>query len=315
VNDAAITFFRSRGYTGTYNDAFRKYLIDLTGDTTGTIDDLLSKILSMYSGSIADKILSYGRDKNYLGTFNDVIIQIWLGGGFQWTPAAFGSNLVLWLDATDASTITLNGSNVSQWNDKSGNARHVSQSTAVNQPQYEATGLNGRPTFNWGSAINNKGLRNDAVSNFNPTRYFIVAEYDGSDPFNEYAGLVAHNFIANPDVVMTQNTGTGWFAGTSFFHNGATSATTTALPTISQPFVAASNFAQSANRTNLFVGNDRFLPGLTRGWRGKISEVIAIDYVPSVAERNRAEGYLAWKWGLEANLPAGHPFKNTPPTL
>jgi len=25
------------------------------------------------------------------------------------------------------------------------------------------------------------------------------------------------------------------------------------------------------------------------------------------------EGYLAWKWGLVANLPAGHPYKNSAP--
>lgn len=35
----------------------------------------------------------------------------------------------------------------------------------------------------------------------------------------------------------------------------------------------------------------------------------------STANRQRLEGYLAWKWALEANLPAGHPFKNTPPTV
>lgn len=33
----------------------------------------------------------------------------------QWTSAALEANLALWLDAADASTITLNGSTVSQW--------------------------------------------------------------------------------------------------------------------------------------------------------------------------------------------------------
>jgi hypothetical protein len=32
-----------------------------------------------------------------------------------WTPASLGASLALWLDAEDASTITLNGSTVSQW--------------------------------------------------------------------------------------------------------------------------------------------------------------------------------------------------------
>ncbi len=40
----------------------------------------------------------------------------------------------LWLDAADASTITLSGSNVTQWNDKSVNGNNVSQATAGVRP-------------------------------------------------------------------------------------------------------------------------------------------------------------------------------------
>jgi hypothetical protein len=42
-----------------------------------------------------------------------------------------------WYDASDAGTITLNGSNVSQWDDKSGNDNHAVQATASEQPAYE----------------------------------------------------------------------------------------------------------------------------------------------------------------------------------
>ena len=31
-------------------------------------------------------------------------------------------------------------------------------------------------------------------------------------------------------------------------------------------------------------------------------------------DRQQLEGYLAWKWGLEANLPVDHPYKNAAPT-
>jgi hypothetical protein len=54
------------------------------------------------------------------------------------------AGLRLWLDADDASTFTFNGSNVSQWRDKSGNNVHANQATAQNQPPYNATTLNGR---------------------------------------------------------------------------------------------------------------------------------------------------------------------------
>lgn len=231
--------------------------------------------------------------------------------GRLWTPNVLRPSV--WFDAADLSTLTLVSGDASEWRDKSGNGRHVSQTTAARRPTYAELGLNGRPTLDWGSALNNKGFQNLSVSNFNPTRYFIVADYDGAEPFNEYAGLVSHTFNANTDVIMTGNVGNNWFGGGTFFNNGNPTATATALPTISSPFVLASNFAQNTNRTSLFIGNDRFLTGLTRGWRGKISEVIAIDYVPSVTQRQVAEGYLAWKWGIR--LDTRHPFVNRPPLI
>jgi hypothetical protein len=44
-----------------------------------------------------------------------------------------------------------------------------------------------------------------------------------------------------------------------------------------------------------------------------VAEVIVYSTTPSDQQRQQIEGYLAWKWGLVANLPAGHPYKNYPP--
>jgi hypothetical protein len=53
-------------------------------------------------------------------------------------PAAFNPTSIagcqLWLDASDTATISLSGSAVTQWNDKSGNTRNFAQSTAGNRP-------------------------------------------------------------------------------------------------------------------------------------------------------------------------------------
>ena len=54
------------------------------------------------------------------------------------------ANLELWLDAGDASTITETGGAVSQWDDKSGNAHHVSQATAGAEPTTGTRTQNGR---------------------------------------------------------------------------------------------------------------------------------------------------------------------------
>jgi hypothetical protein len=35
----------------------------------------------------------------------------------------------------------------------------------------------------------------------------------------------------------------------------------------------------------------------------------------TTADLQNVEAYLAWRWGLQANLPAGHPYKNIPPSF
>jgi hypothetical protein len=66
------------------------------------------------------------------------------GGGFS--PPSI-ANLALWLDASDSSTITLDGSNnVSQWSDKSGNTRHATQATAGSRPGYANDAVNSMPS-------------------------------------------------------------------------------------------------------------------------------------------------------------------------
>ena len=48
---------------------------------------------------------------------------------------------------------------------------------------------------------------------------------------------------------------------------------------------------------------------------GKLYEVITFDEAVSVELRQIVEGYLAWKWNNEAQLPIGHPYKNAAPTV
>jgi hypothetical protein len=45
----------------------------------------------------------------------------------------------------------------------------------------------------------------------------------------------------------------------------------------------------------------------------QIAEVIIYNVVVADADCRKIEGYLAWKWGLQANLPVGHPYKSSAP--
>jgi len=53
----------------------------------------------------------------------------------------------VWLDASDAGTISLNGATVSKWMDKSGNNRNLTQTSTLFQPTYVANALNSKPVL------------------------------------------------------------------------------------------------------------------------------------------------------------------------
>jgi len=48
---------------------------------------------------------------------------------------------------------------------------------------------------------------------------------------------------------------------------------------------------------------------------GNIAEIVSYSnpFDMTIATRQQIEGYLAWKWGLQGNLPTGHLYKTTGP--
>jgi hypothetical protein len=54
--------------------------------------------------------------------------------------------------------------------------------------------------------------------------------------------------------------------------------------------------------------------GSSFGFVGYAKEIIFYNTVLSTLNRQKIEGYLAWKWGIQASLPAGHPHKSSAPT-
>lgn len=85
--------------------------------------------------------------------------------------------LALWLDASDAATITLDGSNnVSQWSDKSGNARNAAQASTTLRPGYLTSGINGRPAL-VGDGVDDL-MTWPAFASGTNHNFYIVAAYD-----------------------------------------------------------------------------------------------------------------------------------------
>ena len=58
-----------------------------------------------------------------------------------------------WYDAADTSTITLSGSNVTQWDDKSGNGYHLTQGTDSRRPQSGTRTMNTRNVLDYSGNV------------------------------------------------------------------------------------------------------------------------------------------------------------------
>jgi hypothetical protein len=52
---------------------------------------------------------------------------------------------------------------------------------------------------------------------------------------------------------------------------------------------------------------------MSRFFIGNIQEVIVINPGMADSDRQKVEGYLAWKWGLQTKLPRSHPYASQAP--
>lgn len=81
----------------------------------------------------------------------------------------------LWVDAKDSSTITLDGSTVEQWDDKSGNNNHAIQLTPSAQPTPQDTAFNGKPTLRF--AGDSMSVADDPSFDYTSCSIFVVSQY------------------------------------------------------------------------------------------------------------------------------------------
>ena len=259
----------------------------------------------------------------------------------RFTNAAFLPTTIpgcqLWFDAADRTSMTFSGSTVTQWNDKSGNGRNATNGGYV-APTYSATAFNGGYAgllFNGSSSmLNTAALLPTPVlsSNGTDTTIFIVFNSSGVPPSGGY-GLYGLGSQANTYVTRTP-----WAVGGA--GGGAIIDTTSATGSsrIVASFASAQNPAQlysifrsgashyfyqfgSLTASNLSssgtVGTTSQTFGIGGGiadtifFNSYISEIVIYNIALTTAQRQQVEGYLAWKWGIVANLPSDHPYKKT----
>lgn len=102
------------------------------------------------------------------------------------------SGLSLWLDGADSSTITLNGTTVSQWADKSGNGRNATQGTALNQPGTST--VNGKGAILFDGTNDNLQLGDlSAAFSTAATAFYVLTQHTGASAGSYMAAATRNN--------------------------------------------------------------------------------------------------------------------------
>lgn len=232
------------------------------------------------------------------------------GAAPTWTPANL-PGLVAWYDAQDAASLVLSGSNVTQWNDKSGKGLNVVQATPAAQPTLAATGINGRPALQFsGAQVLQASLAAGAFTSGLAYYFVTLIATTGQN-----TSPISRAPNAAPYVGPLARYGISVMVGGSTYYNGTTYNTGSAAPAIwglrytpasdryqdwlnGNPNLNVAAVGQSANWTDsastITVGRriDGAVP-IT----GFVGEAIACTQL-SDADRFQLESYLATKWGF-----------------
>jgi hypothetical protein len=238
----------------------------------------------------------------------------------------------MWMDAADSSTnsMTLSGSTVTVWKDKSGLGNNTTARSGTST--LTSSAINGKSaismaggyftgpfaTANTGNQLHAFGvmtidsssgqwprplaLGRPGVNDYDSsTTTFAIIRYNGTQGVaigraGQYlnVGIPAYS---TPFLVQSSHNGATEFMGV----NGT-------LTPSSLNTGQTGNFNITSYGLGVNTNTGDYFP-----WNGFYGEVMYFNVQLSEANRQKIEGYLAWKWGLETLLPAGHPHKSAAP--
>lgn len=242
-----------------------------------------------------------------------------------WTPASLAPTA--WYDASDADTLTLTGSSVTAWADKSTNGLDLAQANSAAQPQVGVNTINGMTTVKFDGS-------NDTLTT-------------ASNPFTTIADafvIAVHRHDASANATLFNLSGSSgsadrWqahapYGTTMYFDAGSTNNRISApygvnvgdeilvsfygsvTEGVMQAFKNGTLLRSGTNPGsvttppgNIYVGSG----ANTQYQNTSIAEMIILNGTVSAEDRQLLEGYLAHKWGQAGNLPVDHPHKDLAP--
>jgi hypothetical protein len=245
-----------------------------------------------------------------------------------WTPGDLGSALRAWYKA-DILTGS-NGDPQGAWSDSSGNGFDLSQ-TGTTRPTLAAADLNSLNTLRFtassaqrfttprtilsagsaGSAYMIQKVISAAVNNGNMS--WGTSGSDNHWPFSDgnlYIdfGSTVRKSCGAPTGALTSYRIFSLYSAANdwaLYVDGGTGGSGGGT----SPLFSTGTNTVSWSGSNPHIGANNSLVGLD-GW---ISEVLFTNAKQTTGDRQKVEGYLAWKWGLTGNLSASHPYKSVAP--
>ncbi len=258
---------------------------------------------------------------NLLG-FPDIAMGMGSSDGGGETPFSPSDipGLILWLDASDASTIQQSGGFVSQWSDKSGAGNHATQATGSRQPQTGVATINGQNALALDGVDDGLSLPASLYDllGSSPVTVFVVGQSnnvgDATQTFLSgnvgsfrrhgiYTTAANYNYFNRSSLAPTMITQARDAAPhlMGFYRDG-----TQLVPWLDG--IIGNNIANSEDivLTSLTIGaNSTFASERLNGCAGAI---YIFNRALTNAELNQMSGYIAAKWSLTAPTFATTPL-------
>jgi hypothetical protein len=223
----------------------------------------------------------------------------------------------LWLDGADSATIS---GNVTSVKDKANNVTFTATGTVTTSTIGTTQSLNFAGAGYLSGSVNsllvgtsfivfNATSTNTAANPYFP--FFTWRDSAGQLHFPAF-GYVPGGVIAPYTTYIGVGTPTTAVTiGNTYLTSYSWSGTTTAVGFNGATPTSGTQPSFTSTETVMWIAHDSQAQTLA----ANIGEILIYNTILSAAQRQAIEGYLAWKWGLQVNLPANHPFKNVPPGL
>ena len=264
--------------------------------------------------------------------------------GTPYNPSVNIPNLSLWLDPSDTSTTTYSGTNLTGITDKTGTATMSVTNTpskgtsngleiivfdqSFNEYLTSTTTAQASSGNHWALFIGQIGTPNntkDSIWSFetnqSPKRDYAVSAGNAS----QFDGELDLDGLTSNRISSTAGNLIDWTAQTPI-------AASTNVIVVAFFNKTGSEIGVRVNGVNAFTpetdyDNDLKNNQLLRIFRnrgsqtfgGSLFEFMSVKGLPGTGGTDmtyieQAEGYVAHKWGLTANLPVSHPYKSVAPT-